>query len=374
MLLPCDAPPSNITWPLNAHVDDTGQLADIAAPKYGKLGPAFCRWHERLRDEASAYTAAPEDDGTVTRLAFVGDSMVASLRGGSSLAATLEGVLQSTLVGWPNPLLLGSGGDETQHVLWRLAQGELSQSMCRDPHLLIVLLVGTNNLAGGHRSHEVASGIEAIARYVLSTSRARMLIVGLLPRGDRWRLNVCPRPYCDRPGELVPLNTGRPSISGTPTARKFCPSVCAVKRIPRSWKRSVDAVNAQLNDFAVPALALRYGSQRVRFADCSQPFRARAVMPPLNATVLRMTPSMAAAARFDVDITLLPDGLHPSATGYGVLMSCLAKELMRLCSAEQPLMAGSAAYKATDYRSCKRVDGRMGGKRSFAGLGRARHS
>jgi hypothetical protein len=87
-----------------------------------------------------------------------------------------------------------------------------------------------------------------------------------------------------------------------------------------------------------------------------------------------MTPSMAAAARFDVDITLLPDGLHPSASGYGVLMSCLAKELMRLCSAEQPLMAGSAAYKATDYRSCKRVDGRMGGKRSFAGLGRARHS
>jgi hypothetical protein len=65
-----------------------------------------------------------------------------------------------------------------------------------------------------------------------------------------------------------------------------------------------------------------------------------------------MTPSMAAAARFDVDITLLPDGLHPSASGYGVLMSCLAEELMRLCS-----VAGSAAYKATNYRSCKRVDG-----------------
>jgi hypothetical protein len=342
MLLPCDAPPSNITWPLNAHVDDTGQLADVAAPKFGKLGPAFCRWHERLRDEASAYTAAPEDDDNVTRLAFVGDSMVASLRG----------VLQSTLVGWPNPLLLGSGGDETQHVLWRLAQGELSQSMSRDPHLLMVLLVGTNNLAGGHRSHEVVAGIEAIARYVLSTSRTRMLIVGLLPRGDRWRLNICPRPYCDRPGELVPLNTGRPSISGTPTARKYCPSVCAVKRIPRSWKRSVDAVNAQLNDFTVPALAQRYGSQRVRFADCTQPFRARTDRPPLNGTVLRMTPSMAAAARFDVDITLMPDGLHPSASGYGVLMSCLAEELMRLCS-----VAGSAAYKATNYRSCKRVDG-----------------
>jgi hypothetical protein len=103
------------------------------------------------------------------------------------MVASLRGVLQSTLVGWPNPLLLGSGGDETQHVLWRLAQGELSQSMSRDPHLLIVLLVGTNNLAGGHRSHEVVAGIEAIARYVLSTSRARMLIVGLLPRGDRWR-------------------------------------------------------------------------------------------------------------------------------------------------------------------------------------------
>ena len=35
-------------------------------------------------------------------------------------------------------------------MLWRIAQGEVSKAMARDPLLLISLLIGTNNLGHGH--------------------------------------------------------------------------------------------------------------------------------------------------------------------------------------------------------------------------------
>jgi len=35
-------------------------------------------------------------------------------------------------------------------VLWRVAQGEVSKAMARDPLLLVSLLIGTNNLGHGH--------------------------------------------------------------------------------------------------------------------------------------------------------------------------------------------------------------------------------
>ncbi|MGH0118341.1 UNVERIFIED_CONTAM: hypothetical protein FKN15_048577 [Acipenser sinensis] len=75
-------------------------------------------------------------------------------------------------------LNFGMGGDCTQHVLWRLQNGELDHINPK----IIVLWVGTNN--HGDTAEQVAEGIGAIVKLIHSKQpTARVLILGLLPRG-----------------------------------------------------------------------------------------------------------------------------------------------------------------------------------------------
>ena len=52
-------------------------------------------------------------------------------------------------------MVLGIAADHTQHLLWRLSNGELSAPMAADPNLIAVLLIGTNNLGNVGRLHDV---------------------------------------------------------------------------------------------------------------------------------------------------------------------------------------------------------------------------
>ena len=325
----CKAP--SLIWARNEHVDDSGQLADVATPRADcqfLRCDKFCNWHHKLKREASKYRPAAN---TSSSLALVGDSMIEALRKDAPSKKVATASLRSTLVGryWPHALLLGSGGAETQHVLWRLQDGELSPAMRSDMRLLIGLLIGTNNLGAGHRARDVAVGIDAISRYVLANSHARVLVIALLPRGDRWRSGICPT-RCGRAGTHVPLKGSRPSeIAGA--APKFCPSACARKRQLVSWMPVIDAVNERLRNDIVPSLAKQFGSQRVRFADCGRTFRARyGMLPPARRDNGRLTPATARAASKDVNLTYLPDALHLSSIAYMELMNCMAYNLRSL--------------------------------------------
>ncbi|XP_019948677.1 platelet-activating factor acetylhydrolase IB subunit gamma isoform X1 [Paralichthys olivaceus] len=75
-------------------------------------------------------------------------------------------------------LNFGVGGDATQHVLWRLSNGELDNISPK----VVVLWVGTNN--HGHTPEQICEGIMAIIQVIKNKlPHAHTLVLGLLPRG-----------------------------------------------------------------------------------------------------------------------------------------------------------------------------------------------
>ncbi|CAL1610399.1 unnamed protein product [Knipowitschia caucasica] len=107
--------------------------------------------------------------GKEPEVVFVGDSLV-QLMHQFGIWRELFSPLHS--------LNFGIGGDATQHVLWRLTNGELDNISPK----VLVLWVGTNN--HGHTAEQVFGGIMAIVQVVKNKlPQAHTLVLGLLPRG-----------------------------------------------------------------------------------------------------------------------------------------------------------------------------------------------
>ncbi|MDA0832563.1 MAG: platelet-activating factor acetylhydrolase IB subunit [Planctomycetota bacterium] len=78
-----------------------------------------------------------------------------------------------------NAVNLGIGGDRTQHILWRLDQGNVDGI---NPKLAVVM-IGTNN-SGTNTSEQIAEGIEAIITKLREKlPETEVLILGIFPRG-----------------------------------------------------------------------------------------------------------------------------------------------------------------------------------------------
>lgn len=78
-------------------------------------------------------------------------------------------------------LNLGFSGDRTQHVLWRIREGELDGLNPRK----LVLLIGTNNLPPNRSTpEETVAGVAAVLADVRAKlPRTEVLLLGILPRG-----------------------------------------------------------------------------------------------------------------------------------------------------------------------------------------------
>ena len=75
----------------------------------------------------------------------------------------------------------GVGGDRTQHVLWRMDNGNIDGIHPK----LAVIMIGTNNSNGNdNTAEEIADGIKAIVKEVREKlPETKILLLGIFPRG-----------------------------------------------------------------------------------------------------------------------------------------------------------------------------------------------
>lgn len=79
-----------------------------------------------------------------------------------------------------NAVNLGFGWDRTEHVLWRLENGEIDGIHPK----VAVVMIGTNNL-GANKPTEIAQGITAIVQKLRSKLHCKVLLLGIFPRGQQ---------------------------------------------------------------------------------------------------------------------------------------------------------------------------------------------
>eukprot|EP00976_Prorocentrum_cordatum_P023783 484438-Prorocentrum_minimum.AAC.4 len=189
-----------------------------------------------------------------------------------------------------NAMAFGIGGDRTEHMLWRLQNGEGQDLHPR----VIVLLIGTNNLGwAAKKSDDYLSKIGddtvlGIVTVVLQLRKmmpsSKIVVLGNLPRGERsW----------DRPDNKERyIQYAQPSIY-TPV---------------------LNQVNVQVNRWLSQAKE-HDPSHGTYFLDCSSVFLLE---------------------DGSISESLMPDALHPSAPGYERMLSeCLWPSLTKLHSVSQ---------------------------------------
>jgi lysophospholipase L1-like esterase len=143
-----------------------------------------------LQDQAGA-KPVPKDGGWVKRhegfvaeakakadcgLLFLGDSITDSWRGKKAIFDAAFGAHK--------PLNLGVSGDRTQHLLWRIQNGEIDGLKPK----AAILMIGTNNIGQSNPEPPASAvaGIQAIVAHLKkSTPDTKILLLAVFPRGEK---------------------------------------------------------------------------------------------------------------------------------------------------------------------------------------------
>src|SRR5207247_1482082 len=98
----------------------------------------------------------------------------------------------------------GIGGDGTQHVLWRLGNGELEGIQPK----VVMLMIGTNNSNGNDNSaEEIAAGIKAILKTIHEKSpHTKVLLLAIFPRSEKGGLKVDKVPATELRAKTAEVN------------------------------------------------------------------------------------------------------------------------------------------------------------------------
>ena len=143
------------------------QAPDVAAPKFrdGEPDAGFIKTHE-------SYVAIAKAGGV--DVLFLGDSITAGWRGNG------KDVWEKGFAAY-KAANFGIGGDRTQHVLWRITNGEFDGITPK----AVVLMIGTNN-SGSDDADGIAKGVTKIVKTIHEKSPAtKVLLLAVFPRGTK---------------------------------------------------------------------------------------------------------------------------------------------------------------------------------------------
>lgn len=136
----------------------------------GKANAGFLKSHESFLARGKA--------GPIGVL-FLGDSITAGW------ANPTRAHIWEAYFGKMQPANFGIGGDQTQHVIWRIANGELDGISPK----VVVLMLGTNNTGPaplGHNADEIAAADKKIVELIREKiPGAKVLLLAIFPRGAR---------------------------------------------------------------------------------------------------------------------------------------------------------------------------------------------
>jgi lysophospholipase L1-like esterase len=110
-------------------------------------------------------------------LLFLGDSITDAWRGKP------KAIFESAF-GAYKPLNFGISGDRTQHVLWRIQNGEMEGLKPK----AVVLMIGTNNIGQSNPEapKSAIAGVEAIVKEIHKRSAStKVLLLGVFPRAEK---------------------------------------------------------------------------------------------------------------------------------------------------------------------------------------------
>jgi lysophospholipase L1-like esterase len=145
------------------------QRPDVAAPKMdpktGKEQVGFMTMHQSFLKIAKEGKA---------QVVFLGDSITQGWGGAGKEA-------WAKAFGQYNPANFGIGGDRTQHVLWRIQNGELEGLKPK----AAVIMIGTNNTSNDS-AEDIAKGVTKIVETVRAKlPTTKILLLAVFPRGSR---------------------------------------------------------------------------------------------------------------------------------------------------------------------------------------------
>jgi len=135
----------------------------VPAPKGGGKDERFMKMHDEF--------VARAKQGNIGLL-FIGDSITEGWRGAQE-------VWKKNYEPY-NPANFGIGGDQTQHVLWRILNGELEGISPK----VAVLMIGTNN-TGANTAKSIAQADAKIVETIRTKlPNTRVLLLAIFPRSD----------------------------------------------------------------------------------------------------------------------------------------------------------------------------------------------
>jgi N-acetylglucosamine-6-sulfatase len=132
-------------------------------------------WEKRHKETVKKIKAIRNGSSPQPAIVFLGDSITQAWQGSGKQAFAKNFGTEATLN-------LGYSGDQTQHVLWRLYNGEFDGIK----PAFVSLMIGTNNTGSSQDPKETADGIRLIIDFIRDRSpETKILLHAVFPRGAK---------------------------------------------------------------------------------------------------------------------------------------------------------------------------------------------